>query len=317
MLSMKTCEKCGEQYSPTYKRCPFCEEEAALRKGKPIRRRASDYRNRKGGQALGILALVAVLIVAGWGVTRLFGEGISELLGIRDTTVVDQTDDKDGDGITSVENPNAGKLPADDVTMPGSDTTTDQGGSENIDSGDIGNDTTVPPVTVDPPATAVSLSSSDFTLAVKGETTKLKATGGSEQYNWTIDKPLVASVTPTGAEVTVTAVGGGNATITVTDGFTSATCIVRVRGAAASADEVTPPAPSGNIKLNREDMTLAKGESWQMKVSGTSSAVTWSIADTSVASISSSGVVKGLASGNTTLTATVDGYSLKCIVRVK
>jgi hypothetical protein len=104
----------------------------------------------------------------------------------------------------------------------------------------------------------------------------------------------------------------------VTDGFTKATCIVRVRGAAATGNEdTTPVTPGGSAKLNREDMTLSKGESFQMKVSGAGGTATWSIADTSVATISGDGVVKGIATGTTTLTATVDGQTLKCIVRVK
>ena len=32
-MGSRHCAKCGEDYSDTYKRCPFCEEEAALRSG--------------------------------------------------------------------------------------------------------------------------------------------------------------------------------------------------------------------------------------------------------------------------------------------
>ena len=317
MMKMKHCEKCGELYSPTYKKCPFCEEEEAIRRGKPIRRKATDYRNKKGGQAVGILVMVAVLIVAGWGVNKVWGDNIADLLGIRDTTVVDDSADKDGDGITSVVNPDAGKMPENDVAgaegdEPASNETGDVGTGEETTE-------TAPPVTeITPPATAVTLSSQDFTLFKAGEITKLKASGGSGNYNWTIDKNLVATVGATGAEVTVTAVGGGIATITVTDGFTKATCTVRVRGAAATGNEsTTTVTPSGNVKLNREDMTLSKGESFQLKASGGSGSVSWSIADTSVATISGEGWVKGIATGTTTVTASVDGQSVKCIVRVK
>ena len=38
-MGSRHCAKCGEDYSDTYKRCPFCEEEAALRSGHPLRRR--------------------------------------------------------------------------------------------------------------------------------------------------------------------------------------------------------------------------------------------------------------------------------------
>ena len=52
-----------------------------------------------------------------------------------------------------------------------------------------------------------------------------------------------------------------------------------------------------------------------MKVSGTSSAPSWSIGDTSVATVSSDGTVTAVGEGNTTLTCTVDGQTLTCIVR--
>ena len=38
-MSNRHCPTCGEEYSDTYRTCPFCEEEAAIRRGKPLRRR--------------------------------------------------------------------------------------------------------------------------------------------------------------------------------------------------------------------------------------------------------------------------------------
>ena len=37
-MAMKRCPVCGEEYSNTYRTCPFCEEEEALRDGEEIRR---------------------------------------------------------------------------------------------------------------------------------------------------------------------------------------------------------------------------------------------------------------------------------------
>ena len=54
----------------------------------------------------------------------------------------------------------------------------------------------------------------------------------------------------------------------------------------------------------------------QLKVSGTSSAVTWASKNIGIATVSGSGVVKAVAAGTTTITATVDGKVLECIVRV-
>lgn len=36
-MAMKRCPVCGEKYSDTYKNCPFCEEEEALRRGRKVR----------------------------------------------------------------------------------------------------------------------------------------------------------------------------------------------------------------------------------------------------------------------------------------
>ena len=52
-----------------------------------------------------------------------------------------------------------------------------------------------------------------------------------------------------------------------------------------------------------------------MKVSGTSSPPTWSIGNTAVATVSGDGTVKHVGKGQTTLTCTVDGKTLTCIVR--
>ena len=32
-MNNRQCPKCGEEYSDTYRTCPFCEEEAAIRRG--------------------------------------------------------------------------------------------------------------------------------------------------------------------------------------------------------------------------------------------------------------------------------------------
>ena len=37
-MAMKRCPVCGEKYSDTYRDCPFCEEEEALREGEKLRR---------------------------------------------------------------------------------------------------------------------------------------------------------------------------------------------------------------------------------------------------------------------------------------
>lgn len=281
-MDMRKCDVCGESYSSTYRRCPFCEEEEALRRGKPVHRRAKDYRNRRGGHAIGVLVLLAVFVVAGLSVGRFFGDRIADAIGIRQTLPPEDPDPSQTD-----PDPNAGGNQEDPTTPADPDPAVDE-----------------PPA--DPtPETPVALSSADFTLNKPGDTEQLTVSGGGGDYTWKSDNAAVATVTPEGL---VTATGSGNANVSVTDGYTTAVCIVRVRGQDAPA--------TGTVKLNRSDMTMPAGTTFQLKVSGTSSAVTWSIEDTSIATISGDGTVSFLKKGKTTATAAVDGKTLTCIVRV-
>ena len=44
-MSNRRCPKCGEEYSDTYRSCPFCEEEAAIRRGRPGGAAAGEWRS--------------------------------------------------------------------------------------------------------------------------------------------------------------------------------------------------------------------------------------------------------------------------------
>ena len=80
----RRCSKCGNQYSKTYRRCPFCQEEAAAKRGRPIYRRGKrlDKKQRSSG-AGGVMKLMILSIaVIAVGVV-VFGDNIAEFLGIR------------------------------------------------------------------------------------------------------------------------------------------------------------------------------------------------------------------------------------------
>lgn len=288
-MDMRKCDVCGEYYSSTYRRCPFCEEEEAERRGKPVRRRAGDFRNKRGGNAVGVILLLLFFVVAGLAVGHFFGDTISDMIGIRTPLP-----------------------PEDDTTLSNVDGDPSNAGDGVDDPGPAGDPDTNSPEDPGPvdtrPSTAVLLSSADFTLEKTGATHTLTASGGSGTYTWTTADAAIATV---GEDGTVTAKGAGNTEITVSDGYTSAVCTVRVK-----APE-TPVTSTGTVKLNRSDMTMPAGTTFQLKVSGTSSAVTWSVADTSIATVDGDGTVHFIKKGTTTATATVDGKTLQCIVRVK
>ena len=237
-----------------------------------MHRHASDFRNKRGGNALGVLALVLALIVVGGGVWAFFGDSIASLAGIRETSGTE---------------------------------------GNSVDSGD-----SVEPLALVLDQTALTLQA--------GTTGSLSVTGGGESRTWSSDNTAVAEVNENGL---ITAVAAGEAVISVTDGTNTAQCTVQVTdgeitGGEATGGETTGGETTGGetsgaaLTLNREDFTLPVGQKWQLKVSGTSSTVTWSIADTSIATIASDGTVTGVSKGVTTATAKVDGQTLECIVRI-
>lgn len=128
------------------------------------------------------------------------------------------------------------------------------------------------------------------------------------------------SVATVAADGTLRAVGVGSAVVTATDGEQSATCQVTVEEPAQQPEQPEPPAEKDlvlqSIYGTSGDISISVGESAPMEVKGTESAVTWSMENTSVATVDSDGTVTGVASGKTTLTATVDGQTLYCTIRV-
>lgn len=182
-------------------------------------------------------------------------------------------------------------------------------------------ETTAPPETTQPPETteateeteaaepaALTLDQSDVSFFSENESftlyVKLGGTSISRaQVTWTSSDPGVATV----EDGTVTAVGKGTATITAAYEGKTASCIVRCRFQDTS------------WQASSTDVTLAVGESFPLTVtnsSGETADAVWTMSADGVVSIDGS-TVTGRAPGTVTLTATVDGVTLTCIVRVQ
>lgn len=278
-MAMKRCPVCGEKYSDTYKRCPFCEEAETLHNGETPHRRGGHRVAQSGPNLLSPILIFVIFILAGMLVYLLFGNVIAAKLGI---------EEPEGTPAASISEP---------VISSGS--SSDSASSSGGDANQTGQ----------APDTVVALDKEDFTLNA-GETYALKASDGSGDYTWQSDHEGVASVSDAGV---VTAISAGNATVTVSDGYTTAQCIVRVKGTSTG----TASPGSGSIALSRSDVSIAVGESFSLTVTGTSSGAAFAVENSSVASVTAGGKVTGKASGKTTVTATVDGKVLSCIVRVK
>ena len=181
-------------------------------------------------------------------------------------------------------------------------------------------------------ATSFTVSPSDFTMNDKyPEPVQLKVTfspsGSTGTITWTSASPDVATVDENGkvsrgtkngsAIITATMAGGFKQEITVRCNFTGAAANPGT-GTGTGTGTGSGTTTATTLELNREDFTLSKaGETFKMKVSGTSSTPTWSIGNTGVATIASDGTVTAVSRGDTTITCTVDGQVLTCMVRCR
>lgn len=308
-MAMKRCPVCGEKYSDTYKYCPFCEEEEAVKEVRPLRRRGgkrSSY--RKDPSILTSVLVIVILVLAlmlGW---LFFGDSIKEKLGGGDAA-------SGASSSQSSQSQSGSSSAGASASSSGSASLPDSGGSSGEPDSPAGTGTGTGELNVEEVAAlpnTLTLSKTDFTIPVGDPAVKLTATGGSGTYTWYSEDDGIASVDENG---TVTAVSAGTINIYATDGAGKGLCIVRVKGGTGTTAEPTPS--GGEVKLNREDITLAKGETFQLKNTGITTALTWSSSNPNVASVSGSGAVTGVSAGTATITMSYDGNSLTCIVRVK
>ena len=309
-MAMKRCPICGENYSDTYKSCPFCEEEAALQRGNQLHRGGQGGKRTSGGNKRGQpnllspILVILILIMAALLVYLLFGDKIADKLG------GDQTEDPVTEEVTP-KPPTLDENEDENEPEDGTDVDNHQDDTEENGDADAETDLSALPETLT--MSYLGSPKTEFTMSVGDAPIPLTASGGSGSYTWSSSDESVATVDADGK---VSAVAGGQATITVTDGSGKGTCIVRVKGGTSSGETTgSTTSTSADPKLSSTDFTTHVGDpNVQLKVSGTSSAVTWASKNTGIATVSGSGVVKAV--GTSTITATVDGNVLECIVRV-
>ncbi len=162
-----------------------------------------------------------------------------------------------------------------------------------------------------------ALSSEDITLFTAGETAKLtvKNAASGADVVWASSNASVATVT----NGTVTAVSSGTANITAQVEGKTLTCIVRCKLAGTVPATNNNAETTGSVSLSQTDVTLfTAGESFTLSVQGDTSAHTWSVSDASVVcTVDANGKVTAVSSGTATVSTTVNGQTLSCIVRVK
>lgn len=130
-----------------------------------------------------------------------------------------------------------------------------------------------------------------------GQKFTLKVIGGSGTIKWKSADKKIASVDKNGV---VTTKKAGKTTITATRNGVQLKCSVTVK----------------KPTLKTTSLTLQRGDKATLKLNGGSGTVKWKSADTKIATVSKKGVVTAKKLGKTTVTATVNGYTLKCKVAI-
>lgn len=331
------CDNCGEDYSSTYKRCPFCDEyeeeyeaparehrrQSSGRGGKRLANTAKPERSssRSGSRRSGIdifywvprIISVLVIVAAIWIVVT----KIMPMVDRGDVGTIDpdagQSQQQDGDPDSSQD-------------LPPVDPSDDAQPSDSGDSAVSPSPDTSPSPSVDEgTATGFTLSSSDVTLEFQGQVWTPGVTftpeGSTGQITWESDDPDVASVSADGE---VTAVGLGTTTISamLPNGVTQA-CIVRCKwsGESSSSGQTstdTGSSSGGSYTVNNPDFTFYRqGETYTLKVTGYSGSVSWTSSNTSVVTVASDGTCTAVGNGRCTITGTLDnGSTVEAIARV-
>lgn len=244
-MAMKRCPICGEKFSDTYRDCPFCEEEDALRDGEEIRRYPRKGGNRVShGRQFNIITptlILLIVIMAALLVYLLYGDKLAEKFG----------DKKD----------KPSKAPVEDIIEEQPEEDPEEGTMPEDSTGT--EDPVVLPLETDyemtmklPSGIVLDRNPADVTLKV-GESFALQVTGGGNgTYSWVSEDDGIASVDDNGK---VVAVSGGNVNVVVTDGEKKGVCIVRVKGGSTTQTQnpTTEEPASGALKAGEAKVVNA------------------------------------------------------------
>lgn len=315
------CDHCGEEYSASYRRCPFCDEYDeydAYEDDAPRASRSGGKRlakpNRRGGgygrvspfRIIGYLLSLAVIAAAIYVVVTV----VAPLIRTGD---VDQIDP---DTSPSASTP-VSSSPSPDVSPDSSPDTSEPPAVS--DEPDVSPDTS-PEVTPSSTANGFSLSKKEFSFTADyPDPVTLKVTfipsGTSGTITWSSSNTNYATVDENGKVSRGAQKGTATITATLDNGVTQSCTVHNQVGGGSSGGETS--SSTASAKLNKTDFTFyTAGEKTQLSVRSYSGSVTWSSSNTSVATVSEDGVCKAVGNGHCTITATLsDGTKLEAIAR--
>ena len=230
-MDLLKCPRCGEEYSPSYRRCPFCEEGDHPRKIKYNSskqsggRRVSDKKQTHSARGAMAAVIVVALLLLSW---SLFGDKIVAKIG----------PDEDGDkpGVQDdINKPVDGETDADgenDPSIGEEPNVSDPTGGETTDPG------TTAPVTPTVDASALSIKTNvgttlskdangTFDCTIKAsESIRLSVSGTDAATTWAVADASVLSIA---ADGTISPIKAGITTVTATVGGAVLTITVRIK----------------------------------------------------------------------------------------
>lgn len=237
-MDLLKCPRCGEEYSPSYRRCPFCEEGDHPRKiskhsgtGKGGGRRVSDKKQTHSARGAMAAVIVVALLLLSW---SLFGDKIVAKLDPGDdgnTPGVQDDVNTPDDGNTNANNgdtsdPNTGDEPNANNPANGGDTT----------AADPGTTTTPSTPTVDASALSIKTNvgttlpkdgNGNFDCTIKAsESIRLSVSGTDAAAAWAVADASVLSIS---ADGTISPIKAGTTTVTATVGGAALTITVRIK----------------------------------------------------------------------------------------
>ncbi len=177
------------------------------------------------------------------------------------------------------------------------------------------------------------LNQEDVSFYTKGETYQFTVKYGGKKLDpslvtWTSSDEGIVSV----KDGKITILARGTVTITASYEGKSDSCIVRSKfpkdedtsGDSGSTDDSDNTSSASGWYAAKTDVTIVPGESFSLRVKNnqgqTARNVTWTMSQEGIVTVApgdKSATITGLAKGEVTLTATVDGITVRCIVRVK
>lgn len=154
---------------------------------------------------------------------------------------------------------------------------------------------------------SLQISPSEYTMTI-GETAPLQViktpSNAEATFTWTSNNESVVSVTSDGV---ITALSNGTAIITVSSGSISATSTITVSGLTA-------------LSLSPSEYTMKVGDTYTLTVTKTptnaEATLTWSSSDSSIVSVTDSGLITALKEGSATITVSSDGINATSTITV-